>query len=176
MAGRKKETNSQMVAVDAYKLGQALKMTFEGMSLVFDALGTDAGLDGLAEQAQMDGKGFRKKTEPTENDSYTEKDSDADGQPDEPTEDAGFPWDNRTDSAGTGENNGDMLPEKPEAVREKTSAITLDDVTKIIVQKIKKNRNNNEKIGQILKAYGVAKVGELPDSKYEAFLTDLSEL
>ena len=69
-----------------------------------------------------------------------------------------------------------MLPERPEAVREKTSAITLDDVTKIIVQKIKKNRNNNEKIGQILKAYGVAKVGELPDSKYEAFLTDLSEL
>ena len=66
--------------------------------------------------------------------------------------------------------------EETENASGQASAITLDDVTKIIVQKIKKNRSNNEKIGQILKAYGVAKVGELPDTKYEAFLTDLSQL
>ena len=38
------------------------------------------------------------------------------------------------------------------------------------------NRSNNEKIGSILKTYGVAKVGDLPASKYEAFLTDLSAI
>lgn len=54
--------------------------------------------------------------------------------------------------------------------------ITQDDITKIIVQKLKKDRTNNEKIGAILKTYGVAKVSELPAEKYEAFLTDLSQL
>ena len=54
--------------------------------------------------------------------------------------------------------------------------ITQDDITKIIVQKLKKDRSNNEKIGAILKTYGVAKVSELPAEKYEAFLTDLSQL
>ena len=55
-------------------------------------------------------------------------------------------------------------------------SVTQDDITKIIVQKLKKNRSNNEKIGAILKTYGVAKVSELPAAKYEAFLTDLSQL
>ena len=59
---------------------------------------------------------------------------------------------------------------------EPTSTVSLDDITKIIVQKIKQNRSNNEKIGSILKTYGVAKVGDLPASKYEAFLTDLSAI
>ena len=54
--------------------------------------------------------------------------------------------------------------------------VTQDDITKIIVQKLKKDRSNNEKIGAILETYGVAKVSELPAAKYEAFLTDLSQL
>lgn len=57
-----------------------------------------------------------------------------------------------------------------------TITLTLDDITKIIVQKIKQNRANNEKIGQILKSYGVSKVSELPAAKYEAFVTDLSAI
>ena len=58
---------------------------------------------------------------------------------------------------------------------EKT-AITQDDITKIIVRKLKQNRANNTKIGAILKAHGVARVSDLPESKYEAFLTDLSQI
>ena len=57
-----------------------------------------------------------------------------------------------------------------------TPSVTQDDITKIIVQKLKKDRSNNEKIGAILGTYGVAKVSELPAEKYEAFLTDLSQL
>ena len=70
-------------------------------------------------------------------------------------------------------------PAQKEEPKEKASAapsVTQDDITKIIVQKLKKDRSNNEKIGAILKTYGVAKVSELPAEKYEAFLTDLSQL
>ena len=56
------------------------------------------------------------------------------------------------------------------------NTLTEDDLTKIIVRKIKQNRSNNEKIGAILRTYGVSKVSELPVSKYEAFLTDVSQL
>ena len=56
------------------------------------------------------------------------------------------------------------------------NTVTEDDLTKIIVRKIKQNRSNNEKIGAILRTYGVSKVSELPVSKYEAFLTDVSQL
>ena len=56
------------------------------------------------------------------------------------------------------------------------STVTADDITKVIVRKIKQDRSNNEKIGAVLKTYGVAKVSELPASKYEAFLTDISQL
>ena len=53
---------------------------------------------------------------------------------------------------------------------------TQDDITKIIVRKIKQDRSNNEKIGVILKTYGVSKVSDLPAAKYEAFLTDISQI
>ena len=59
---------------------------------------------------------------------------------------------------------------------EPVSSVTADDITKIIVRKIKQNRGNNEKIGAVLKTYGVAKVSELPVSKYEAFLTDVAAI
>lgn len=68
--------------------------------------------------------------------------------------------------------------ESQDAVSDTTAmnTVTEDDLTKIIVRKIKQNRSNNEKIGAILRTYGVSKVSELPVSKYEAFLTDVSQL
>ena len=55
-------------------------------------------------------------------------------------------------------------------------SVTQDDITKIIVQKLKKDRTNNERIGAILRTYGVARVSDLPANRYVAFLTDLSLL
>ena len=179
MAGTKKRVaKTQMVAVDACKLGQALKMTFEGVALVFDALGTDAGLCSLGKVEQAVEKEDQKKTEEIGTADHPETDDAAANQSADPDDDAGLPWDSQADTSDAEGTVGEPVTETGEldTAAEKSSAITLDDVTKIIVQKIKKNRSNNEKIGQILKAYGVAKVGELPDSKYEAFLTDLSEL
>lgn len=65
---------------------------------------------------------------------------------------------------------------KKEEKAHPASTVTADDITKIIVQKIKQNRSNSEKIGSILKTYGAAKVSELSADKYEAFLTDVSQL
>ena len=56
------------------------------------------------------------------------------------------------------------------------SSLTADDITKVIVRKIKQNRSNSQKIGAILKTFGVTKVSELPTGQYEAFLTELSQL
>ena len=64
----------------------------------------------------------------------------------------------------------------PAPASDKTQTVTVDDITKIIVRKVKQDRTNNEKIGAILKTYGVARVSELPTAKYEAFLTDISQL
>ena len=72
--------------------------------------------------------------------------------------------------------------EEKAAAEEKTetdapaTSITADDITKVIVGKIKQNRSNSDKIGSLLKTYGAARVTELPASKYEAFLTDISQL
>lgn len=59
---------------------------------------------------------------------------------------------------------------------EPATTVTADDITKVIVRKIKQDRSNNEKVAAVLKTYGVAKVSELPKDKYEAFLTDISQL
>lgn len=65
---------------------------------------------------------------------------------------------------------------KKEEKAQPASTVTADDITKIIVQKIKQNRSNSEKIGSILKTYGAVKVSELSADQYEAFLTDVSQL
>ena len=68
----------------------------------------------------------------------------------------------------------DTPKEQPKPEPKQT--VTADDIPKIIVRKIKQNRSNSDKIGMILKTYGAAKVSELPPDKYEAFLTDVSQL
>ncbi|MBR6901906.1 MAG: hypothetical protein IKN30_07600 [Synergistaceae bacterium] len=62
-----------------------------------------------------------------------------------------------------------------ELTQEKNS-ITLDDVTKAIVKLIKKDTANNQKIGEIVKKYGVEKVHEIPPEKFVNFMEDLAAL
>lgn len=67
---------------------------------------------------------------------------------------------------------------KPQKVTEKKeqTALTVDDLIRVVTQKIKKDRSNKEKVLALLKSYGAAKVSDIPADKYEAFLTDLSQL
>lgn len=107
-------------------------------------------------------------------------------QPQEPTEDAlaeetsaadeakeelsDFPVDPADDLPFDVDTGQKAEPEQP-AVN-----ISKDDITSVIVAKIKQKRSNNEKIGQLLKTYGVGQLSELPAAKYEAFLADISQL
>ncbi|MCM1530335.1 MAG: hypothetical protein NC093_10125 [Alistipes sp.] len=77
----------------------------------------------------------------------------------------------------------DTEPEQPKqgkpekaAVKKEQTALTADDLIRVVTQKIKKDRSNKEKVLALLKSYRAAKVSDVSTDKYEAFLTDLSQL
>ena len=91
-----------------------------------------------------------------------------------PVDDAdALPW-----TEDTGQKDAPANKAEPAAKAEAQPAVTItkDDITAVIVAKIKKKRDNNEKIGQLLKTYGVAQLSDLPEEKYEAFLADVSQI
>ena len=73
-------------------------------------------------------------------------------------------------------------PEKKKAAPKKKKAadkpaeLTVDDIIKVVTGKIKQDRANKDKVLALLKSYGAAKVSDIPADKYEAFLTDLSQI
>lgn len=105
----------------------------------------------------------------------------------EDTTEENFPADD-ADALPWGEDTGQVKDtgqkdEPPDKTKQSASGrekpvvtITKDDITAVIVAKIKKKRDNNEKIGQLLKTYGVAQLSDLPAEKYEAFLADVSQI
>ena len=64
----------------------------------------------------------------------------------------------------------------PARKQEPASELTADDLIKVVTGKIKQNRANKDKVLALLKSYGAAKVSDIPQDKYEAFLTDVSQL
>lgn len=105
-----------------------------------------------------------------ENDSADGETADSDF----PVDDAdALPW-----NEDTGQKDTASAEAEPQTEQKAAPAVTItrDDLTAVIVGKIKKKRSNNEKIGQLLKAYGCKELSALPPEKYEAFLTDISQL
>lgn len=84
-----------------------------------------------------------------------------------------LPWDTPAD-----ESPKQTAPVKKIAPKKKQeqSALTADDLIKVVTGKIKQNRANKDKILALLKSYGATKVSDIPQDKYEAFLTDVSQL
>ena len=190
--------NAQFITVDAGKLSKGLKTTFEGVAMVFDSIGLPVQLgltmdleDGVSDEHSVATSAVAtesaESTAPAAEKVAVKKMAMVDTKPEpvsEPTavaetqeeavsEESAPAAEDVVESAPAAE------PETKEAPAEEVasvSSITIDDITKIIVQKIRQNRNTNEKIAAILKTYGVAKVSELPVDKYEAFLTDLSAI
>jgi len=203
--------SNTMVLVDAGKLSEGLKTTFNGVAMIFDSLGIESGKvaediiskfpatnipeqnpsKSREEKATNDSKEVATLSNPdVELGNAADNDADNDTNAANAAADSS---DKHTEYTEHTEENADMIPEagekdrtesaEPAEVKEsmkpekkQVSSVSLDDITKIIVQKIKKDRSNNQKIGQILKTYGTEKVSELPEEKYEAFLTDLSQL
>ena len=60
--------------------------------------------------------------------------------------------------------------------KQEQTALTADDLIRVVTQKIKQSRANKEKVLALLKSYGAAKVSDIPQDQYEAFLTDVSQL
>lgn len=116
--------------------------------------------------------------EPTEGDA--QDDTAAAEDTAEDTEDNSFPADTADtlpwEDTGQKDEAPDKPAEPPAEQKPRVPILTKDDITSVIVAKIKQKRSNNEKIGQLLKAYGVGALSDLPAEKYEAFLTDISQL
>lgn len=85
-----------------------------------------------------------------------------------------LPWDTEPEQAEPPKEQ----PKKKAASKKQQppAELTADDLIRVVTQKIKKDRSNKEKVLSLLKSYGAAKVSDVPPDKYEAFLTDLSQL
>ena len=107
-------------------------------------------------------------------------------QPQEPTEEAPAEETSAADEAKEElpdfpDDSADDLPfdlDTTQKAEPEQPAVTIskDEITAVIVAKIKQKRSNNEKIGQLLKTYGVTQLSDLPAEKYEAFLADVSQI
>ena len=88
-----------------------------------------------------------------------------------------LPWDTEPKQSEEPEAPKEQ-PKKKAAPKKKQEQTTLtaDDLIRVVTQKIKKDRSNKEKVLALLKSYGAAKVSDIPPDKYEAFLTDVSQL
>ena len=179
---------NEPITIETAKVIQGMSLVFCGALTMLEALHPHVSLapsaildlvtgnvEGLEKAAAERRAAAEKEVEPdaenAENTENTERPTDAAGAvSDEPVsadlrqQDADVENVEATTEAGE-------TPEKPAAV-----TVTADDITKVIVRKIKQDRSNNEKIASSLKTYGVAKVSDLPTVKYEAFLTDISQL
>jgi hypothetical protein len=148
---------AEPIPVDAKKLIDALGTIFGGVIQLLTAVEPDIAKE-LADFA-INGESQKKLPENFNLDDFEEIISEEELPPDTASE-----------------KQKPSAPQEQPPQKEQTSSVTADDLTKIIVQKIKQNRSNSEKIGVILKNYGAAKVSELPPDKYEAFITDVSQL
>ena len=155
---------ANLVTVDADKLREALKHTFEGVTMLFGCIGLNVPVgDPVPEQEEKP-----EDTHPARELEFTPVEEMQEETPivEVPTDELSVV------EAPEEKKQEEPLAETPPVV----STVTQDDITKIIVRKIKQDRSNNEKIGAILKTYGVSKVSDLPVAKYEAFLTDISQI
>ena len=166
---RKAGEAANLVIVDANRLREALKHTFEGVTMLFDCIGLNVPVgEPISEQEEKPAE-----SNPAEESEFIPVE--------EPSEEAPIveaPADETTvEKPPAMETPEEKKQDEPPAETSPVvSTVTQDDITKIIVRKIKQDRSNNEKIGAILKTYGVAKVSDLPASKFEAFLTDISQI
>ena len=174
---RKAGGDGSLITVDANKLREALKHTFEGVTMLFDCFGVDAQVgaptlesEGIVEPPVPETKEKKEVANVQEKDAAPAA-KEAPASSSEPVA-APVSLEQSTTAAET------TVQEAPPVEQGSAPAatVTQDDITRIIVRKIKQDRSNNEKIGAILKTYGVSKVSDLPAIKYEAFLTDLSQI
>ena len=190
------ERNVHAILIDAHKLSRGLKKTFEGISIIFDSLGiNNEGLlmpTSLAPSASSVGTADTANTAASGNDAQTtievsggkklnEAEQSENSGTLEAVEQVEQPAQVKEVAQAAQAAQAEGTEETPEVsevseVSEANSSITYDDITKIIVEKIKQDTANNKKIEAIVNNYGVSMVSQLPKSKYEAFMAELASL
>ncbi len=152
-----KKTPTEPIAVDSKKLIDGLGTIFGGVIQLLAAMEPNMAKE-LADMA-INGVPKEKAPETFNPDDFEEIIAADD-----------LPWDTEPEQPKQEEE-----PKKAATKKEKT-ALTADDLIRVVTQKIKKDRSNKDKVLALLKSYGAAKVSDVPADKYEAFLTDLSQL
>lgn len=153
--------DAHSILVNPQKLSQGLTRTFEGISIIFESLGSKLDVTDLTGQAKHVAEVTAMATV-TQETAVSAKSVEKTEQP------------AQSEQAKTDEQT--QPPEPAGSAEPAKSSITLDDITKVIVEKIKQDRNNREKIEAIVHNYGVSVISQLAEAKYEAFLAELASL
>ena len=177
---KKAKANDQQkpVSVDMAKLTEGIHLVFSGAVKMLEAMAYTVPVDGSFTVNSITDSSSAIDSVSAENHIDSDKpktdaivDNQPQGQPQEP------PPETKAEQEKTPQEEQKNEPQESEGKSEKAAvSVTPNDITRIIVRKIKQNKENNDKILMILKAYGVEKVSDLKPEKYEAFVTDLAAL
>lgn len=169
-----KETGSRGVTVKMSTLTEGIGIVFSGVLTMLESL--DAGTAKTLVEGFVNGNGETANTAANTAEGFT------DAVPGS-TAVSGVDDSTKKDSA-----SGASQPVKAEQTKQPekaaqtaqhsqaNSGLTVDEVAKIVVQKVKANPGINEKIRALVIAHGAQRVTELKPENLEAFLTDLSQL
>ena len=162
------------ISVDVNRFGHGMETMLSGMSEVWGSLGVVSLPEYRAVPTSEQGakpdeaqKNEAKGQSPAEPNSGDRKDTSATVKP--------------ADKAAAQEDStaaAEAIPEQQQEASEDmaSTSITLNDITSVIVARIKQNRSNSDVIQKLLKGYKVSKVSELKPEQYEAFMTDLAQI
>ena len=177
---KKTKTDSQTktVSVDMAKLTEGISLVFSGAVKMLEAMAYTVPVDGSFTVNSITDSSSAIVTVSAVNHIDSDKpktdaivDNQPQGQQQEPQAET------KVEHEKTPQEEQKNEPQESKEKSEKAAiSVTLNDITRIIVRKIKQNKENNEKILMILKTYGVEKVSDLKPEKYEAFVTDLAAL
>lgn len=173
----KSDQETSGIIVDIQKLSTGLKTTFEGISAIFDSLGMRFDIQQLTENltsnnAMPNAQVSEKQSTHTDSLSESKRIT---GASETSSENIASSVSSEicemTDTSEQAKRT-EYIPSSEPA----KSSITIDDITKIVVKKVKQNREDEEKIRQIVHSYGVSAISQLPESKYEALLAEIASL
>lgn len=177
-----KDVNGNItVPIDAGRLTDGLKTMFFGLSEVFASLGQQAQGEGFKRTADDIGVSGAGNTSTNSNNISAASEADPANAADKASPSAKKPEKDLTaEAAEEAKKASGDTPKAAEKATEdkpsKTSSVTMPEIIKIVTKKIEADRGNSTKIGDIVKSFGIGKLTELPEDKYEAFLTQLTAL
>ena len=184
-----KNEHGPLVTVDAEKLKWGLRSTYIGMALVVESIRTGADSLKISRGLDESSGSFLAPTVDTdgaEADAVSERNSTIGNIPS-----PGIPeQDTVTNLATKPKSEPAPVPERPQAEpqsqtgmetgteteTETDSTLTIHDIIRVAAKKIETNRKNSEKIGKMVKTYGLASLKELPPARFEEFMTELSQI